>query len=241
MIRRALQSALIALDEGVRDELRLSEHRDRELAATASDILVTVTLLDTALVDALVAPLLKDRPDLARRASLAHALSLGVSLALGHVIKGSVGRPRPFERARERASTFLRLRGSASFYSLHTAMAFTSAGFARAMRVAPPTLGARRALVLAGTVGLLRIVSDRHYLTDVLVGAVMGLAVGALVPLALLPELRRQRALLQKPRCDPNTKRNVVGCAPASNVSEPMPATIVNASSGLPSVRKPMP
>src|SRR5207237_1644242 len=42
------------------------------------------------------------------------------------------------------------------------------------------------ALVVAATTGLLRIVSDRHYASDVLAGAVVGSAVGATVSWAHL-------------------------------------------------------
>lgn len=74
-----------------------------------------------------------------------------------------------------------------SFYSGHTNLAFALAAssgtvaFMRGYRLAPLVLGAQ--LVSAFTVGYLRIAADKHYLSDVMVGAVVGGLIGTLVPL----------------------------------------------------------
>ncbi|MBX3228923.1 MAG: phosphatase PAP2 family protein [Labilithrix sp.] len=74
-----------------------------------------------------------------------------------------------------------------SFYSGHTNLAFALAAssgtvaFLRGYRLAPLVLGVQ--LASAFTVGYLRIAADKHYLSDVMVGAVVGSLVGAFVPL----------------------------------------------------------
>jgi membrane-associated phospholipid phosphatase len=76
--------------------------------------------------------------------------------------------------------------GNLSFYSGHTNLAFAMAAssgtiaYLRNYRLAPLVLGTQ--LAAAVTVGYLRIAADRHYLSDVMVGAVLGGLIGALVP-----------------------------------------------------------
>lgn len=80
-----------------------------------------------------------------------------------------------------------------SFFSGHTAASFTGAslvthhhltlsitGIPLLDAVLPPL-----AFGIAATVGLLRMVADRHWLSDVLAGAVLGVICGWFVPLAL--------------------------------------------------------
>ena len=74
-----------------------------------------------------------------------------------------------------------------SFYSGHTNLAFAMAAssgtiaYLRNYRLAPMVLGTQ--LAAAAAVGYLRIAADRHYLSDVMVGAVLGSLIGTLVPL----------------------------------------------------------
>jgi membrane-associated phospholipid phosphatase len=76
-----------------------------------------------------------------------------------------------------------------SFYSEHSSLAFTAAAATattwalrhggRGGRAAVALIG----LALAGTVAALRVVAGEHFLTDVGAGALVGSAVGVLVPL----------------------------------------------------------
>jgi membrane-associated phospholipid phosphatase len=80
-----------------------------------------------------------------------------------------------------------------SFFSGHTSLAFTGAGLICAHHLNLDLYGSRAAdvamcgtaLAAATTVGALRLAGDRHYLTDVLVGAGVGFASGYLVPTLL--------------------------------------------------------
>lgn len=195
----------ILLDEPARDGLRLDTAEAREVAASVSDALLVATMLSTAAVDALAIPLAQDDSQRAWQATTAHVLALGLTDMMGEVVKAAVGRARPFERECRRDPTLPACTNGDSFhsfYSLHTGMAFTSAGFSCAMHLSRSAYGDVAAdaascgvsLALAMTTGLLRIAADRHYLSDVIVGAVLGFLVGYLVPLVLVP-----------PRADTNT------------------------------------
>jgi membrane-associated phospholipid phosphatase len=112
---------------------------------------------------------------------------------LNQVIKFSVGRERPFVHAlesdEEKAGTGHASDNNLSFYSGHTSLAFAlvgSAGAVAQMRgyehawLVWPVGG-----VLAASIGYLRIGADKHWLTDVATGAVVGGAIGVGMPYLL--------------------------------------------------------
>jgi membrane-associated phospholipid phosphatase len=99
------------------------------------------------------------------------------------------GRERPLVHAllhEERGTRTPHPEDNLSFYSGHTSVAFsiaTASGTVaslRGYRLAP--LVWATAMPLAAVTGYLRIAADRHYLSDVLTGAVMGAAFGVLMP-----------------------------------------------------------
>ena len=107
-------------------------------------------------------------------------------------VKFIAGRERPFVHVlpeEEKGLTAHPTDNNLSFYSGHTNLAFSlavSAGTVASMR------GYKHQAViwgvglpLAASVGLLRMGADKHYLSDVLTGAVMGAAFGVAVPLLL--------------------------------------------------------
>ncbi len=107
-------------------------------------------------------------------------------------VKFAVGRERPFVHVlpeSEKGLTAHPNDNNVSFYSGHTNLAFSlvaSAGTVAALR------GYKHQAViwgvglpLAASVGLLRMGADKHYLSDVLTGAVLGTAFGVAVPLLL--------------------------------------------------------
>ncbi|MCY1034371.1 phosphatase PAP2 family protein [Corallococcus sp. BB11-1] len=107
-------------------------------------------------------------------------------------VKFAVGRERPFVHVLSDADKGLTAHptdNNLSFYSGHTNLAFSlavSAGTVAALRgYKHQALVWGVGLPLAASVGLLRMGADKHYLSDVLTGAVIGSAFGVAVPLLL--------------------------------------------------------
>jgi membrane-associated phospholipid phosphatase len=117
------------------------------------------------------------------------AETLAVAGALDQLTKLAVRRPRPNvydvpadARALSVADNYV------SFYSGHTSTAFAAGmAYATTFALRHPDDPARGwvyagAGVAAGAVGVLRVLSGEHFPTDVLAGAVMGSAVGLIIP-----------------------------------------------------------
>jgi membrane-associated phospholipid phosphatase len=111
---------------------------------------------------------------------------------LNQLVKFIAVRERPYAHARALADPAARATSvddDLSFYSGHATEAVSLAVAAgtvaslRGYRLAPLVWAS--SLPLALVTGYLRIGADRHYFTDVLVGAVAGAAVGCLVPYVL--------------------------------------------------------
>lgn len=112
---------------------------------------------------------------------------------LNQLVKFIFVRERPFVHALPHLEDGIKGLGDSpsdanlSFYSGHTNLAFALAAssgtvaFMRGYRLAPLVLGVQ--LASAFTVGYLRIAADKHYLSDVMVGAVIGGLIGTFVPL----------------------------------------------------------
>jgi len=124
---------------------------------------------------------------------LGNALIVAESVALAgdlsQIVKFAAVRERPFVHALpadQKPLTDSPTDNNVSFYSSHSSFAFAlavSSGTIASMRryrLAPAVWAA--GLVAAASVGYLRIAADKHYLTDVLVGAGMGSAFGWAVP-----------------------------------------------------------
>ena len=106
--------------------------------------------------------------------------AVAASALVNQVVKYSAGRARPYTHFSPR--TFDEDHDqNLSFYSGHTSLAFSmvvATGLALQRRdspYAPWVFGV--GLPVATGVGLLRIMADKHYLTDVTVGAIMGSAI----------------------------------------------------------------
>jgi membrane-associated phospholipid phosphatase len=112
---------------------------------------------------------------------------------LNQLVKYAFARERPFVHYMPRAGEGVRALTDSpsddnlSFYSGHTNLAFAigassgTVALMRGYRLAPLVLG--MGLASALSVGYLRIAADKHYFSDVMVGAVLGTLVGAGVPL----------------------------------------------------------
>jgi membrane-associated phospholipid phosphatase len=183
----------ILFDDWFRRVFRLSSDSARAATATTSDVLL-YAMAALPFVDAwLGAALTYGRPDVALKLTVLDAEAL---LATTFVTLGAQHltlRARPFvtlcahePNARECTD------GSAqdtSFPSGHTAIAFTSAllecvnhAHLDINRDGWNGAACPVSLVAAGITGILRIASDRHYASDVIVGGLIGAGIGYLVP-----------------------------------------------------------
>lgn len=106
---------------------------------------------------------------------------------VGQIVQFAVARERPDSHDLSKAqSAALPASKNTSFYSGHTTFAFavaTSTATVATLRNYPvaPYLWAG-GMALAGTTAYFRIAANRHYMTDVLAGAVMGSAIGFSMP-----------------------------------------------------------
>ncbi|MBI2376200.1 MAG: phosphatase PAP2 family protein [Deltaproteobacteria bacterium] len=151
-------------------------------AGTVSDVLVAAAF-SAAAVDTFF-ELARDEPFGLVPVGVMYAETVATVFAVSNLTKLAVRRPRP--RAYEVAPTIID--DTLSFFSLHTA--FTAALGATAAQLAferPAEstaswwiLGA--ATVVTAAVGAGRVAAGEHFPTDVVAGAIVGAAVGTLVP-----------------------------------------------------------
>ena len=172
------------LDTGARDALRWSSpEAAHKLSSLTAYGLVPLTTLG---LSALGAGTDSGRRLLVDALVVAEAVALAAVLAQG--VKYTVARRRPYVTSTTPAADGDQ---NLSFYSGHTAFAFAVAAAAttvarqRGYRTAPWVALAGATLAVA--TGYLRIAADRHYLSDVLTGAVVGTGAGVGLPLLLHP------------------------------------------------------
>ena len=135
--------------------------------------------------------------------------TLGATYLATLVIKMAVARPRPltyngtFDKA-ERFSGSARL----SFPSGHASLAFASASVLAVMLSQRfddhpgAVLGIAGAYLAAGTTATARVLAGKHFLTDVIAGAVLGTVMGLTIPL-LHTKTREPRVTAGQVRFDP--------------------------------------
>jgi membrane-associated phospholipid phosphatase len=188
-----------ALDTSVRDVLRLETQEGRDRARDASDVLffASVNLL---LVDSfVVAWFAHDARDVGLQLALVDLETMSLAAAVHGTTTALASRERPYAdplcngdaetelddcRGRKRYRSFFSGHASFTFGVAaatcvhHVHLPLYGGGFADAV---PCVLGLGSATATA----FLRVASDQHWTTDVIAGAAIGGAVGALTPLAL--------------------------------------------------------
>jgi len=176
----------ILFDQGARNALRAASEAGRSRAATVSDFGAVALPLYAVVVDAgLVTWQRHGKGDAALQLALIDAEALAIDGVLTLATQRAVGRIRPDAGPRTTDNT--------AFLSGHTSAAFTVAstlcmqhskldiyGGSADMLVCPG------AVAIATLTGVMRIVSDRHWASDVLAGAALGTAVGFTVSWAHL-------------------------------------------------------
>ena len=189
----------ILFDDPVRDVLRLDSPSARRTAAHVSDALFALQFVHTTLVDPLlVAWWQRESPFVAWQMVVIDAQAYTLTLALNQLTKRLTARARPWVGVDDCATNPNGEQcggggANVSFYSGHAAMTATSAGLMCAhhtqLRLYQSDVAdvGTCALSIAGTIatGALRIASDNHWATDVIVGHLLGYASGYLLPTLL--------------------------------------------------------
>jgi membrane-associated phospholipid phosphatase len=214
----------ILFDDGVREGLRLRAYPQRESSALAAEVMQWVLIGFPFVFDALSAAGLGENSwDLAFQMGLVSVEAYVVSLVVWRITSLLARRERPLTAACEAGDTSPpcsdpNVRATESFFSNQTMNAFTGAGLMCLHHTAMPLYGDEAAdaatciggLTVGAMVGLLRVMSDFEYLTDVITGALVGLASGWLLPYLLhyqggaRPELRPPVAAIPAPFLGPN-------------------------------------
>ena len=153
----------------------------------------SATVSDYVAISMALAPFAFNLIDNTKSAYLKESLiiveSIAISSALNAMLKYSVNRPRPYiysgkANGEQKSNRDAHL----SFYSGHAAFAFSTAvSFASIMnnrfdKTWQKSLIWGLPLTLASTVAFLRVHAGKHFLSDVITGAVIGSSIGYLVP-----------------------------------------------------------
>jgi membrane-associated phospholipid phosphatase len=176
----------ILFDDAARNALRAGSPAGRARAATASDVgYIGLPTYAIAVEAGLVTWLGRGQGDAALQLALVNGEALVINGLLTRVVQKATGRSRPDAGPGVTDNT--------SFFSGHTSTTFTVASGLCVQHARLQIYGGVGdklvcpiALAVAATTGILRIVADRHYASDVLVGAAVGSAVGVTVSWAHL-------------------------------------------------------
>ncbi len=186
----------VLFDESARDAMRLKDIDARGIARDTSDVLLSVSVMGPLLIDAMAtAWWYRGSKDVAQQMALIDIETLSVSAAAHGIVAMVASRERPYVRTcggeqpanSIECNTFDQYR---SYYSGHTTLTFTSASLVCMHHLnlhlfetpATDVLACVSSMATAGLTGALRIMSDAHYVTDVISGAVLGTGIGFAVP-----------------------------------------------------------
>jgi membrane-associated phospholipid phosphatase len=178
--------ALNGFDRGAREALVWT---DTALANSISDGLGYVVSPGASIGVLALAASFDGRLEESAANSLVVVESAFIAGIIAQLFKFTVGRERPFVHvlsAVEKTRTWKPRDNNVSFFSAHANFAFALAvssgtiASLRGYRGAPWVWGS--GLLLASTIGYLRVAADKHYMSDVLVGASVGSLVGFAVP-----------------------------------------------------------
>jgi len=186
----------ILFDDAARDALRLRSPGARDTARHVSDFTAAGTVLLALGVDSLLIPLVRKSDRVALQLTLMNLEAFALSSLTTTALFTGIARARPSYEDCQRDPSFDPLCDSgptSSFPSGHANAAFTAAGLSCAHHGRLPLYGGgigdvlacAGSLTLATTTATLRVVGDRHYVTDVLTSAGIGFGFGYGVPTLL--------------------------------------------------------
>lgn len=198
----ALWDKPILFDKAARDLFKSNDKDTQAMAGLVSDRLYHGMVLAPYLIDNYIIALGVHRnPDVALQMTLINLQSLGLSGVMALGMEHGLGRARPYERECKDPNGFDPVGynacgppgGFQSFPSGHAAAAFTMASLTCVHHQHlplwgggwPDALACIGTMSLATTTGVLRLVVDRHWATDVVAGAAIGVFNGYFLPLWL--------------------------------------------------------
>ncbi len=184
-------------DNDVRNALRVRSLSNRYIFRDASDVGLSLAVSWPFVADALTAAWwYRGSRDVAEQMALIDLETLAISGAIQGVTNTLVSRERPYGRTcgtSELPSDSIDCEGSAhyrSFFSGHSTLSFTGAALICIHHfendlLGPPwdAISCAGGYAVAATTATFRVVSDVHYASDVLTGALVGTLVGYGVPL----------------------------------------------------------
>lgn len=186
----------VLFDDSIRNALRVRSVSGLKAVRVSSDVIGTSIVVLVVGVDSFVVPLARDSTSVATQLPLMDVEAFALSSIVTFSGYDSVGRARPSYVDCQHNPGFdpaCNISPTASFPSGHVNEAFTAAGLSCAQHGSVPLYGGglldamacARDLTLATADGVLRIMGDRHYTTDVLAGGAIGFAFGYGVPALL--------------------------------------------------------
>jgi hypothetical protein len=184
------------LDEWGRRHIGVDVYESGRWARDTSDLLLSLNISFPLLVDSLIVTYWYRRsPEVAGQTALIAVEAMAITSALQGVASAAFGRERPYGRdcgtsvpsGLDDCTSNDRYR---SFFSGHTSLAFAAAGVTctnHAMHdifgdPVADALACGATLATATTVGMMRVVALKHYLTDVGTGAAVGTLTGLGIP-----------------------------------------------------------
>ena len=191
----------VLFDDWVRRQLHVGSRAGRDRADFWSNISWPVVQWYPVVVDSFIVPLATDDMnwDVVAQMQLINWQVFATAGFATRLTQHIVGRSRPAVSECARDPDYSKacdpdyFGDTASFLSGHTSMTFAAAAMSCSHHAALPLYGGgipdavACALMLTGaaTTGVLRIVADQHWPTDVLAGATIGFGVGYAVPVGL--------------------------------------------------------
>lgn len=181
----------ILLDDSVRDLFRAGTRGKRETIATIGDVMLGVVAFYPLAIDAVGnAWIVNGDGDTAGQLSLIAAQGLLLTSFLRVLAKVTVGRERPFQQECGRDPGYEADCGlpssRSSFFSGHAAISFTGAGLIcsahEQFHLAGGNAPCYAAIGLATMISISRMVADKHYFSDTLVGMLVGWTSGYFIP-----------------------------------------------------------
>jgi membrane-associated phospholipid phosphatase len=182
----------ILFDNAARRALRAHDPGARDAIRTASDIALIASITQAGLIDGALLPLIDRSPGVAGQLTLINAQAFAINILFSTLLFKAAARERPLIPDCQRDPKFDPLCNAgpyASFPSSHTSTAFTAAGlicvhhqYLQLYGGAWDTAACIESIAVATATGLFRVIGDRHYMSDVILGGAMGFTIGYVYP-----------------------------------------------------------